>query len=244
MALATLPSTKEEFVEEAKRTLGWPVVGVELADENWEAAWRASLRWYMAHKGQTKYTTILLSSDIQEYTLPDDCDEVTSCEVRSGSAVNDYWGEFGWPDIEIFPYEPFANESVGFYSYLYQRSQFYSDKETILSANKIWFYRKDQNKIYILRRPSDGASAYIMYKTKSVNLALFTSLETEIFMDYFLGWTKYTYGRILNKHQSFPGASGDKMLDGADLRMDAVEQMKKATEDLHNINAPMPIVIA
>lgn len=237
------PISEAEATEQIQALLGYPVVGVEMAPENFTAAFNATCRWFVSRKGQTKRHTIPLVAGIQEYSLPDDCDVVVDVMLPPGrydvqSQLLDFGLELG--GVPVAYTRGNDRSGLGGYSGLVQRLEYNEIARDIFSSSGEWVYDELNRKLVIGGQPAAGALMMVLYKSLLLDLAKTTSIELELFMDYFLAATKVTYGRILRKHTDIPGASGAKNMDGESLVSEGTEAMAALNERIGLLNNPAP----
>lgn len=235
------PISESEATEQIMALLGYPIVCVEMAPENFSAAFNAACRWFVSRKGQTKRTTIPLVAGIQEYTLPDDCDVIVDVMLPPGrydvqSQLLDFGLELSGTPISYMRGND--RSGLGGYSGLVQQLEYNELAREIFSSTGEWAYDELNRTLVIGGQPAAGALMVVAYKSLLLDLAKMTSIELELFMDYFLASTKVTYGRILRKHTEIPGASGVKTMDGDALVSEGMEAITALNERIGLVNAP------
>jgi hypothetical protein len=220
--------------------LGYPIVGVEMGPENFDAAYGATERWYSARKGQTKMYSLTLVDGQQAYTMPTDCDEVVDAFFPPGkwdtyqASVLDYGVELSGNPVDIMR----DRSGMGPYSRIVQILENNEIARDIFANTYEWFYDTTERVLTIGGNPAGGSLALIKYKSMTVDITKFTSLEIDIFMRFLLAQIKVIYGRILRKHSEIPGASGPKTTDGAELVSEGTAEMERLDERIGMINGP------
>ena len=134
-----------------------------------------------------------------------------------------------------------AMGSTGFYSTLYQVSQYNEMSKRILGADFNWFVLENK-KLMISPKPN-GGTIFLEYKTAVTDITVLTERDHDFIKRYALMWVKKDVGRIRSKYDSMPSAQGRVTLDGVRLLMEAEEELKVLNKEIWDTAVPIPFVV-
>lgn len=234
------PESRDEALTQVKQQLGYPVVNIELAPENFLEAYSETVQWYVARKGRTKTVSIPMVSGVCDYALPADCDELVDVFFPPGryDTFQNSLLDFG-VELSGVPVDGFRDRSgLGTYSRIDQMLGQNEIAREIFSATYEWVYDTANRVLSVDGNIPSGIIALVKYKSMEFDIKKLTALELEAFMGYLKGSVKLIYGRVLRKHGEIPGASGPKTMDGADLVSEGKEERDYWSERISLLNGP------
>lgn len=256
------PVTKAQVIVWLKRALGGGVVVLELCEEHFEDAFADALRWYIGGKGIKRRAIQNLVGGFQEYTMPEDTDEVLEVwfpgvQLDIIAAVN----PFAFIDIDQLPvaYQSITGVPGGsFYGTLHQILAHAETARRVVGSEPAWEFFKDTNILQITPRNQRGGVALVRYiSTRLCTLdpvAPATSptndfkrlrfRHRDLILKYALAGVKERLGRVRSKYtDGLPSAGGTKNLDGETLLGEAQNTMEALDEKLTNLNEGVPLLI-
>jgi len=255
------PRTKTEALEWLKRKMGGGVVVLEMCDEHFSDAFDDAIRWYIGRKGVKRRAAQNLAPSVQEYSMPDDCDEVLEMwfpgvQIDIIAAINPY----AFIDVDQIPiaYQAITGVPGGsFYGTFHQILAHAETARRIVGSDPAWEYYKDTNILYIAPRNQRAGAAIARYISTTLVVDDPTSPDTtpvndfrrlrfrhrDLILRYALAQTKERLGRIRTKYTEFPSAGGTKNLDGDTLLGEAQGEIEKLDAEILELNEGTPFLI-
>ena len=224
------------------RTLGAPVIKVELTDDHLIDSIEDARRWFTSKKG-VKRSAVLPPSQDGSYDLPPEVEVVL--DVAFTSTPFDFstiFAPFILPEQQI-PYSVFAAQATGgLYSNFAQLLQYIDTAKKIISADQDW--RQEGRRLYTFpSRSPTTASLIIDYKTNQVTIEQLEEKDHDMVKQYSLALAKMRLGRIRSKYDAYPTAQGSVTMDGATLLDEARTELEYLNEAIMLSSYPMPILI-
>jgi len=249
VTLLTMPRPNRNLMTEDQlkrwvlRQLGEPRVRVELHPANLADIIEDAKEWFIAHKGAMRKARISLTSGQVEYDVPEDCDAVIDVAMPGNptdiSLVFAPW----LLEDEAVPYDVFAApESAGLYSSYAQAVQYSETAMRVISADFNWQWDPVTRKVLILPQPTTSYDMELLYRSTSLTFEQLDYFDFQLIKRKCLAEAKVLLGGIRRKYPSFPGAQGERQLDGAELRQEGREELEKLDEDIMRSNFPLPFI--
>jgi hypothetical protein len=225
------------------RTLGAPIVKVELTREHLEDCIEDARRWFTSKKGVQR-TAVLPPSVDGSYDLPPEVEVVT--DVAFTSSPFDFstiFAPFILPEQQI-PYSIFAAQATqGMYSNFAQLLQYIETAKRIIGAEQDWSQEGRKLFTFPSRAPAT-ANVLISYKTNQVTIEQLPEKDHDMLKRRALAEAKARLGRIRTKYDAFPTAQGSvTMSDGSALLDEARSELEALNEEIILSGYPMPILV-
>jgi hypothetical protein len=255
------PTTKTDALEWIKRKAGGGVVVLELCDEHFSDAFDDAIRWYIGRKGIKRRAVVNLAPAAQEYSMPEDCDEVLEIwfpgvQIDIIAAVNPY----AFIDIDQLPvaYQSITGVPGGsFYGTFHQILSHAETARRVIGSEPAWEYFKDTNIVHIAPRNQRVGSAIARYASTTLRVEEPVSPATtpindfrklrfrhrDLILRYAIAQTKDRLGRVRSKYTEFPSAGGTKNLDGDTLLGEAQGEMEKLDAEILELNEGVPFLV-
>ena len=238
--MTTLASLRGDTVDYIRFRLGDGMVDVELDPVHYDnsidkAVKRFRQRTQNAY--ESSYTFLSIVEDQQEYTLPDEIEEVRQVYRRSvGSGSNDSGTQFE-------PYEAaFQNTyllqsgrigGIATYEMYYQ----YQELSARLFGAFVNFEFNPVTKVItVLRKFSASGEQLVLwtYNLRPESRLLQDRHAGPWIQDYALALAKYTLGEARSKFSTIAGPQGGTSLNGDALKAEAQVEIDKLDEELRN----------
>ena len=255
------PMTKTEALEWLQRKLGGGAVVLELCEDHFSDAFDDAIRWYIGRKGIKRLAAQNLAPAIQEYEMPQDCDEVLEVwfpgvQIDIIAAVNPY----AFIDIDQLPvaYQSITGVPGGsFYGTFHQILAHAETARRVVGSEPAWEYFKDTNVVHIAPRNQRVGLAVVRYistilgvedpvspATTPVNdLRKIRWRHRDLILRYALAQAKERLGRVRGKYTEWPSAGGSKNLDGETLLGEAQNEIERLNEEIINLGEGTPFLI-
>lgn len=255
------PKNRQEALGWMQRNLGGGVVVLEVEEEHVDDAFDDALRWFTARKGIDRLAAVNLSSGVQEYAAPDDCDEVIEMyfpgvQLDIIAAVNPY----AFIDIDQLPvaYQSITGVPGGsFYGTLHQILSHAETARRVVGSEPAWEYHKATNTVLIYPRNQRSGSAVIRYISTTINtedpedeavgpkndFRTMRFRERDIILRYASQQLKLRLGRVRSKYTDWPSAGGSKSMDGDSLVTEALGEIEKLDEEVKALAEPVPFLV-
>jgi len=234
---------EEQLQKWVLRRLGAPILKVELHPAHLDDLVEDAKDWFISKKGVARYRLIDVATNVVEYDVPDDCDDVV--EVLLPSAPHDFTMVFS-PYIladEKIPYDVFAApESAGLYSSLAQAIQYTEMAKRVMSADANWIWDEYTRKVILSPAPRTSGQMMLVYSSASIAFTELRHFDHQLVRRHMLANAKILVGRIRSKYAGFPGAQGERQLDGRDILSEGQEEMRTLDEDIIKAGMPMPFI--
>jgi hypothetical protein len=255
------PLTRGEAITWLKRSLGGGIVVLELCQEHFEDSFADAIRWFVGRFGIKRRALQNIVGGIQEYKMPDDCDEVLEVwfpgvQIDIIAAVN----PFAFIDIDQLPvaYQSITGVPGGaFYGTLEQILMHAETARRVVGSEPAWEYFQDTNVLHIAPRSQRGGIAIARYasttfvaddpiKPEKVPVNDFRRIKfrhRELILRYALAKVKERLGRVRGKYTEWPGAGGGKTLDGEALLSESREDVVALNEEIMGLNEGVPFLV-
>jgi hypothetical protein len=224
------------------RTLGAPLVKVELTDDHLEDSITEAMRWFAAKKGVKMQGGMALTVGQTEYNLPDEVDTVMGVVFSANPwDLSLVFAPFILPEQQL-PYSVFAaSEAGGLYSNFTQTLQYIETAKRVLSAEPDW--RQEGRKLYVFPAAKNSGTLVLEYKSTNVTLEQLNGIDHDLVKRYSLAAAMMRLGRIRSKYDSFPTAQGSTSLDGAALLDEARTMIETLDERIAQLGYPMGFMV-
>lgn len=254
------PFTRQEAIDYIKRRAGGGVVVLEVSPEQVEDRFDEALRWYIGRKGIKRFAVQNLTPGVQEYTMPDDCDEVLDVTFPGAqldiiSAVN----PFAFIDVDQLPvaYQSITGVPGGsFYGSLHQILAHAETARRIVGSEPAWEFYKELNVLQIFPRNVRTGTAVARYISTTIvtedptapattpvnDFRRLRFRERDIILRYAGALLELQIGKHRRKYTEWPGSGGGKTLDGDTMVGDAQAAMEKMDEEIKGLSEPVPFI--
>jgi len=255
------PLTKTDALEWVRRAIGGGAVVLELCEEHFCDSFDDAIRWYIGRKGIKRRAVQNLSPGVQEYEMPQDCDEVLEVwfpgvQIDIIAAVNPY----AFIDIDQLPVAYQAITGIPGGSFYGTFNQILAHAETarrVVGSEPAWEYFKDTNIIHIAPRNQRVGMALARYISTTLGVEDPVSPATtpvndfkrlrfrhrDLILRYAVAKAKERLGRVRSKYTEFPSAGGTKNLDGDTLLGEAQGEIEKLDAEIVELNEGVPFLI-
>lgn len=255
------PTTKVDVLEWVARAMGGGVVVLELCTEHFEDAFDDAVRWYIGRKGIKRRAVQSMSPGVQEYSMPEDCDEVLELwfpgvQIDIIAAVNPY----AFIDIDQLPvaYQSITGVPGGsFYGTFHQILAHAETARRVMGSEPAWEYFKDTNQIHIAPRNQRVGVALARYISTTLIAEEPISPATtpindfkrlrfrhrDCILRFTLAKVKERLGRVRGKYTEMPSAGGTKNLDGETLLGESQNEIQALNEEIVNLGEGTPFLI-
>lgn len=247
--------TENEFIEDIKHELGYPVVKVELDETQWRRILKKTQRWFMAKKSlvAVKYGTYSCDQSPIKFSEIDPVNGVYDVlEVLPDSGDAGYSGvdatyfellPYGYPlwgsAASMFESRPY-NQS----SYIFQVITSIERRRRLHGSDFDFFVQKDHINGHTLHLTPQRASRQyaIIYKPAVLPIATLEGRDAQLFFEWGVAEAKEILGMIRSKYKDYPAAGGSISTDGPELLEQAKEAKERLTEEIAESQGPMGIV--
>lgn len=255
------PFTRTEAIDYIKRRVGGGVVVLEVSPEQVEDRFDDALRWYTARKGIKRFAFQTLTPGVQEYTMPDDTDEVLwvtfpGVQLDIIAAVN----PFAFIDVDQLPvaYQSITGVPGGsFYGTLHQILAHAETARRIVGSEPAWEYYRENRTLQIFPRNVRQGLAIARYISTTIrtedpvapsltpinDLRRMSFRDRDIILRYATAQLELQIGRHRRKYGEWAGAGGGKTLDGDTLVADAMVAIEKMDEEIKGLSEPVPFLV-
>lgn len=259
------PTNRSGVIQWIQSKLGGGVVVLEISPEQLEDSFDDAIRWYVGYKGIKRHAAVNLIPGVQEYTMPDDCDQVLQIwfpgvQLDVIAAVNPY----AFIDVDQRPvaYQSITGVPGGqFYGTLHQILSHAETARRVVGSEPDWDYFKDRNLLHVF--PRNQRTGTLIARYASTRLSAFDVDDTEnnpdklkndfkdslrfrerdVLMRYALAEAKIRLGRVRSKFaDGFASAGGPKILDGSTLIDEAEQEKDKLKEEILGLSDAIPFL--
>jgi len=259
----TDPMNKTETIEWLKLQLGGGTVIIELLAEHFDTAFTDAIRWYVARKGIKRRAVVNLVSSIQDYVMPDDCDQVV--DVTFPGFMLDITGAmnpYSFIDVDQLQVSQSSISGVPGGSFYGTRQLIMQHTETarrITGAEPAWEYDKGTNTVHVY--PYSQRSGAMMAEYMSTVVVVddpvspattpvndfrrrMTFRDRDIILRYAHAKTKWMLARTRGKYtDGMPSAGGSKNLDGDTLLGEAQGEIEALNEEIKALGEPVGFLV-
>jgi hypothetical protein len=229
--------TENDIRDYIKRKLGDGVVCVELTDDQISDAIERSKLWMRQFIPMVR-TFQFTTSEITEFTVPTDCEQVVDTIFQSSS--DSIFDAYRWAGIDIGVTDMVAPMPGGGYSELVEKLAYLEMGKRITSAERSWEWDRPRNKLIVSPAPSAGEQVLIYYISKTFDLTYLRAIELGLLQDYALAKAMETLGYIRTKFVELPSSTGGTTLNGDTLLGNAVQMMADLEDKVRKIVPPVP----
>jgi len=259
------PTNKTSALGWIERKLGGGIVVIELSTDHLDDAFDDAIRWYVGHKGIKRHAVVNMIPGVQEYTMPDDTDEVIEVffpgvQLDIIAAINPY----AFIDVDQLPvaYSSVTGVPGGqFYGTLHQILSHAETARRIVGSEPAWEYYKDRNIVHLFPRSQRTGAIVARYASTKLGVhdeddtennpngdkndfAAMRFRERDLILKYAVAGVKERLGRVRSKYtDGMPSAGGSKNLDGETLLGEAQNEMEALTTTLLSLSNPVPMLV-
>ena len=236
----TLASLRAEITDYIRLRLGDGIVDVELDPEHYDNCIDKAVKRFRqrtANAYESSYVFLEIVENQQEYTLPEEIEEVRQVLRRSVGSGGSGTG------TQFEPYEAaFQNTyllqsgrigGMATYEMYYQ----YQELSARLFGGFVNFeYNPTTNKLTLLRKFTKSGENMVLwtYNLRPESRLLQDRHAAPWINDYALALAKYTLGEARSKFSTIAGPQGGTSLNGESLKAEAQVEMEKLDEELRN----------
>lgn len=255
------PFTRTDAIDFIQRKAGGGVVVLEISPEQVEDRFDDAVRWYISRKGVKRFAVQTLTPGVQEYTMPDDCDEVLNVTFPGAqldiiAAVN----PFAFIDVDQLPvaYQSITGVPGGsFYGTLHQILAHAETARRIVGSEPAWEYHKEINTLQIYPRNVRQGTAVARYISTTMNAVDpvdpaivpvndFRKLrfrDRDIILRYAQAQLEIQIGKHRRKYTDWPSSGGTKSLDGDSMVADAMAAIERMDEEIKALSEPVAFLV-
>jgi len=248
------PKTRTEAIAWVQRQLGGGVVVLEVSDEHVEDAWDTAKRWYVGRKGIIRHAAQNLTPGVQEYTMPEDTDEVLDVifpgvQLDIIAAVNPY----AFIDVDQIPvaYASITGVPGGqFYGTLHQILAHAETARRVVGSEPAWEWHQDTNTLFIAPRNQRTGTVVVRYISTTLRDEVATDdfgrlrfRDREIILRMGVAQLKGLLGRVRSKYNEWPSAGGTKSMDGTDLLTESQAEIETLNEEIKELSRAVPFLV-
>lgn len=245
------PKTRAEALSWLERSLGGGVVVLEITCDHLDDAFDDAGRWLSGRKSIIRRAAVNSVSGIQEYDVPEDCDEVTQVwfpgtQLDIVAAVAPY----AFIDFDMIPVTSGMIGGVpagNFYSALEQVMAHADTGRRIIGSEPAWEFHRDTRKLILYpqrRREGTVVMEYIVTEISDGDFARLSSRDRDLMLRYAKASLKEILGRVRGKYpDGMPSAGGTKQLDGASLLDESRAEKEALNTEILETNMGVPFVV-
>jgi len=255
------PLNRADAISWLKRSLGGGIVVIELCQDHFEDSFADAIRWYIGRNGIKRRAVQNIVGGIQEYQMPDDCDELLEVwfpgvQIDLIAAINPY----AFIDVDQIP---IASQSLtgvpggSFYGTLELMLSHASTARRITGSEPAWEYFKDTNTLHIAPRNQRGGLAIAKYISTTLvcddpmspavipknDFKRLRYRHRELILRYALAKVKERLGRVRGKYSDLPSSGGARTLDGETLLAESKDEVTTLNEEIMELNEGVPFLI-
>jgi hypothetical protein len=228
------------LMKQIELSLGSQMVEIELDVEHLNLAITVGiqkLRQQSDGANLEKDIFLHITRDIQEYTLPEEVQEVRRLYRRGVGAYTNGGVNFDPVDAafaNIYLLQP--NRSGGLATWDFY-NQFLETTERVFASQYNFTWDVNQHKLTIIRKPQGDEEVVVrVYARKSEDDIMNDPYTGPWLRSYATALSKYALGEARDKFPGgFPGPNGNVMLNGATLKQEAQVQIEKLEKQLHDL---------
>lgn len=228
------------LIKQIELGLGSQMVEIELDVEHYNLAITLGiqkLRQQSDGANLEKDIFLHITRDINEYTLPDEVQEVRRLYRRGVGAYNNGGANFDPADAafyNIYMLQP--NRSGGLATWDFY-NQFLETTERLFASQFNFTWDVNSHKLTLIRRPTaDEEVAVRVYARKSEDDMINDPYTGPWLRSYSTAKAKYMLGEARDKFPGgFPGPNGSVMLNGATMKSEAEAEIRLLELELLNL---------
>ena len=236
--MSALPSKRQELINQLRLLLGDLMVDVELEPEHYDLAISMAIdKLRQRSDGALEEEDIFLTlqPDVEEYTLPDEVQEVRRLYRRNVGVYTSGGTDFspmeaGFVNAFMMTGKN-SNFSLATWDFFYE---YLETAERVLAGQLSFIWYNSTKKLKLLRRPRAEEDVIVrVWTTKSEDAVLSDPYAYPWIRSYSLAMAKGMLGRAYSKFPGgFPGPNGSVLLNGDQLLQEANAEIEKLEEEL------------
>jgi hypothetical protein len=216
-----------EIFKYVKAIMGYPVIEIEVTDEQLELFLKNSLETYSRLIPLIKWFSIAASPGVQEYTLDqgDMGNGIVDVMIPRIDPIAPLMLSSG-PRLDIFGYRysyPYRDISELYIDYMY-----FTEATKILSSDFQWDYR--DGKLLITPKP-DEPFTLSFAAAHPRDMASIPASDIDWIRMHVLAQTEIAVGRVRRKYR-IPGSHSEQVLDGAVLVQEGMQRLMAMEAEL------------
>jgi hypothetical protein len=238
--MSALPSRRDEFISQIRLLLGDQMVDVELDPEHYDAAISISLEKIQQRSDgalEEQDIFLALQRDVQEYTLPDEVQEVRRLYRRGVGAFTNGGVNFDPVDAafyNIYLLQP--NRTGGLATWDFY-NQYLETVDRVFASQYNFVWYNSTKTLRLIRKPLAQEDVVIRcWTTKSEEAVLQDPYTGPWIRSHSLALCKHMLGQARSKFPTgFPGAQGTVTLNGEQLMAESTAEIEKLELELDNL---------
>ena len=225
--------------------LGYPVMSVELCNDNYAAIIEDSVLWFQAHMGQVTFREFYVTHAQREYSVPDDVADVVEVILseRSDSDQEIAWDITSYGSLREIPYALWnVQQGGGLMSGITLQRIYYEMLSRVMSTDPAWEWDRVARKIRLKVPPDFSGPALYGYNLNKVRWDVMSPDQKMLIRMYATGKARMMLGMIRGKYADYPAAGGRVSLNGDALIAQAIDDIQAAEEKMRNMAVPLPFL--
>lgn len=240
--VTTARMNEEELEGWILRTLGAPIVKVQLTKCHLEDSIADAKRWFTAKKGQVREMFLPAFPGGQDITLPDDVETVLDLTFEEHGhefSVSAYPGML-LPEQDVPVSAIYNASSGGFYSGFVQVAQHIEMARRVMSAEPDWV--QEGRILRLFSVPPEGTKVHLRYKSCEFATDQLTERDLDLVRRYALVKAKERLRLIRGVYEGgFQASQGSTTFNLSILETDA--EMEKLEQEIAASSMPMGIFV-
>lgn len=227
--MSTVPVVEDPFeiFKYVKAILGYPVVEVEVTDDQLQMFLKNSLETYSRLIPQIKWYSIAAFPGVQEYTLDkgDMGNGIVDVMIPRIDPIAPLMLSSG-PRLDIFGYRysyPYRDISELYIDYMY-----FTEATKILSSDFQWDFR--DGKLYITPKP-DEPFTLTFAAAHPRDMSSIPASDIDWVRMHVLAQTEIAVGRVRRKFR-VPGSHSEQVMDGPQLVQEGLMRLQTMEQEL------------
>jgi hypothetical protein len=238
--MSATPTTRELYIKQISLLLGDQLVDVELDPEHYDAAISLSLdKIKQRSDGALEEQDIFLAleRDVEEYTLPNEVQEVRRLYRRGVGAYTNGGINFDPVDAafyNIYLLQP--NKTGGLATWDFY-NQFLETTERVFASQYNFVWYNSTKTLRLIRKPMAHEDVIVRcWTTKSEDAVLQDPYTGPWVRSHALALCKHMLGQARSKYPGgFPGPTGTVTLNGEQLMAESAAEVEKLDLELYNL---------
>jgi hypothetical protein len=233
------PQNYNDLAKEILLRLGGGVNKIEITPDQFDFAMKNTFRWFSIKKGKTKWKTIQIYQDVNEYALPGDVEEILECIPQMRTWRNADNIMFSFEDMFFYSQSTLKDADLLFT----QMSQL-GNFERMISADFSWEFIRERRILRINPPPTESRMLVYTYSS-DVTGDDFVDLPLKDIMliqRYAIAQCKLLLGTNRRKFGSYTGGSGEISIDAQSLIDEGKEELEKLEVEIFDTQEPTGIM--